>query len=433
MTTYTVAPYAEDGYVEEGYFATWSTSVIHRVDVPSKRIFLKIGVRTYHPVTDIYREMRFIRRTDVSLRKIDMPVLAEGNLPKGGGKFTPRYAIFRNGWRIVPADETHTLYISGEQITDDGQSGPAIIDTTPLSTGTNVTLHYEPPSSELVRADEEIAALQKAAYFNKVVLDKTFGVAGTLTPIGTQAKPVNNVPDLRIIASEYGIGTVQLQPGNYTFGAGEDLSGFVVYGEHAIRTMVTIGVAADAADIQLRDVFLVNSTLDGNAYISHTFVSGGLYGFYGFMESSMISGVVVFENTQQSFLIDCKSACVGLDTTDIPIFDMNAGGLNIAVRNWSGPVKIANSTDINNTICIDVVSGASVIIDSSCTAGTIIVRGIANIINEGAMTVTKEANMNTADIVNAVNIGALDLTEVLTELSKVERKVDDTQAMVLSN
>ena len=407
--------------------------VIGYVDPGQKRIFLAIGVREYHPVVDIYTEIRHLRRTDENHRWYDMPVFASGNVPKGGGKFTPRFAIFRNGWRIVPADETHALYITGEQITDDGQSGPSIMDTSLLSPGTNVTIHYEPPASELVRADEEIAALQKAAYFNKVVLDKTFGVAGTLPPIGTQAQPVNNVPDLRTIASEYGIGTVQLQPGNYTFGAGEDLSGLVVYSEHAIRTTVTIGVAADVADIQLRDVFLVNSTLDGNAYINHTFITGGLYGFYGFMESSIISGVIVFENVQQTFLVDCKSGCKGLGTTDLPIFDMNAGGLNIAVRNWSGPVKITNSTDINNTICFDVMSGASVIIDSSCTAGTIIVRGIANIINEGTVTVKKEANMNTADIVNAVNIGALDLTEVLTELSKVERKVDDTQAMVLSN
>jgi len=77
-------------------------------------------------------------------------VTAEGNKPKGGGKFTARYAIFNNGYRVVPQNVTHSLYVSGEQITDDGQSGPDCMDTSLLSAGTNVTIHYEPPASELV-------------------------------------------------------------------------------------------------------------------------------------------------------------------------------------------------------------------------------------------------------------------------------------------
>ena len=124
--------------------------VIDRIDTDLKRIFLKLGVVTYHPVTDIYEEVRYLRRTVESLRKYKIMVTAEGNKPKGGGKFTARYAIFNNGYRVVPQDVTHALYISGEQITDDGQSGPDCMDTSLLSAGTNVTIHYEPPASELV-------------------------------------------------------------------------------------------------------------------------------------------------------------------------------------------------------------------------------------------------------------------------------------------
>jgi hypothetical protein len=127
-----------------------SNPVIDYLDTATKRIYLLTGVREYHPVTDIYAEVRSRRRLDESLRKFPVMVTADGNVPKGGGKFTARYAVLRDGWRIVPADEDHSLYVSGEQITDDGQSGPACIDTTVLSVGTNVTIHYEPPASELV-------------------------------------------------------------------------------------------------------------------------------------------------------------------------------------------------------------------------------------------------------------------------------------------
>jgi hypothetical protein len=79
-----------------------------------------------------------------------MPITAEGAIPKGGGKFTPRLAILRYGWRVVPQNSTHSLYISGEQITDDGQSGPACMNTAALDAGVSVTIHYEPATAEML-------------------------------------------------------------------------------------------------------------------------------------------------------------------------------------------------------------------------------------------------------------------------------------------
>jgi hypothetical protein len=125
--------------------------VIGNVDPILKRIFLAPGVTSYHPVTDIYTEIRNIRRTDDSHRWYKIPVTAAGNVPKGGGKFTPRYAIFNYGWRVVPDDVTHVLYVTGEQITDDGQAGPAVMDTSSLSPGVNVTIQYEPPAAEIIQ------------------------------------------------------------------------------------------------------------------------------------------------------------------------------------------------------------------------------------------------------------------------------------------
>jgi hypothetical protein len=148
-----VTLYVDAGYVVEGYMADYATTKIHHMDLATKRIYLNPGVTEYHPVDDIYKEVRFIRSQDISLRVALLPVRAEGSIPKGGGKFTPRLAVFQHGWRIVPADETHSLYITGEQITDDGQSGPAVMNTAVLSPGTNVTIHYEPPAAELVGAE----------------------------------------------------------------------------------------------------------------------------------------------------------------------------------------------------------------------------------------------------------------------------------------
>jgi hypothetical protein len=142
--------YVDDGFVEEGAFADYETEKIDQMILSEKRIYLRPGVREYHPVEDIYKEVRFIRRQDVSLRVMQVPVTADGNVAKGGGRFTPRYAVFRNGWRVVPANETHDLLVSGEQITDDGQSGLAVIDRLPIDPENKVGIEYTPPAAEVI-------------------------------------------------------------------------------------------------------------------------------------------------------------------------------------------------------------------------------------------------------------------------------------------
>lgn len=124
--------------------------VIDYLDTTNKRIYLRSGVREYHPVTDIYSEIRNLRRVDESLRRFDIMVTSAGNIAKGGGKFTPRYAIFHAGWKVVPEDVSHELIVSGEQITDDGESGSSVIDFEILSPGVNVVVTYEPPAAELI-------------------------------------------------------------------------------------------------------------------------------------------------------------------------------------------------------------------------------------------------------------------------------------------
>jgi hypothetical protein len=124
--------------------------VIDHLDVETKRIYLASGVRSYHPVDDIYKEIRTLRAEDETLRGFDIPVIATGNVPKGGGKFTPRLAIFQLGWKVVPDDTSHVLEITGEQITDDGESGPAAIDFEPLTEGVKIVVNYQPPDSEVI-------------------------------------------------------------------------------------------------------------------------------------------------------------------------------------------------------------------------------------------------------------------------------------------
>lgn len=61
------------------------------------------------------------------------PLVAQGNAPKGGGKFTQLYGVLRTGWRIVPYDGvSHTLRIIREIVSEDGISDRNVFDRAPL-------------------------------------------------------------------------------------------------------------------------------------------------------------------------------------------------------------------------------------------------------------------------------------------------------------
>lgn len=143
-------PVFENDVFEDAAYTGVSTDKIFELNLSEKIIYLKSGVASYHPVDDIYKEVRYHRRFDESLRYVDMPIEAAGNIAKGGGKYTARLAILNNGWRIAPANETHVLRVTGEQITDDGQAGVDVMDMSLLDAGVTVSVEYAPPDTEII-------------------------------------------------------------------------------------------------------------------------------------------------------------------------------------------------------------------------------------------------------------------------------------------
>ena len=311
--------------------------VIGTVDPVQKRIFLASGVREYHPVTDIYTEIRHLRRTNESHRWYDMPIFAEGNVPKGGGKYTSRYAIFRQGWKVVPADETHALYVSGEQITDDGQSGPACIDTTVLSPGSNVTIHYEPPASELVRADAEIEAIAKSSYMGMVVIDLVNGVPGTALGTGTYARPSNNYNDANTIAQLHGLQTLAFAPGVYVLNSNQNFDGYILKGTNAANVMLIIEAGTSLTNSDIVDA-TVTGVLSGTTIIRNCYVFDLEY-FSGFLFQSQLAGWIAIAGAMPASIMSCYGAVNGVD------IDLQNSGHSLVLADFSGDVRFINKTD----------------------------------------------------------------------------------------
>jgi hypothetical protein len=110
-------------------------------DYPNRRFYL-----SFDTVSDgidfilAYAEERAYRRLNESARKFLPMLQAQGNIPKGGGRFTPRYTVLLDGARPVPYDTSHTLTMLTEPITDDELSGAQVFDRLPLSNGVEVNV-----------------------------------------------------------------------------------------------------------------------------------------------------------------------------------------------------------------------------------------------------------------------------------------------------
>ena len=128
--------------------------VIDYIDPAARRVYLLAGVTEYHPLDDVYAEVRNLRRTDEELRKYFMFTQGGGNIPKNvsGTLRTPRYAIFKNCKVVVSGD----TYVTGEQLYADENGdvvgkGPDCVDH--ALSPEDAYLDYEPPGSEVISVD----------------------------------------------------------------------------------------------------------------------------------------------------------------------------------------------------------------------------------------------------------------------------------------
>lgn len=104
------------------------------------------GILAFHPTADLYADYKALRAADESVRPYNSFMRAEGNLPKGGGRFTPRFTMLLEGTKVVIPPGVSEVKVTGELLTDDGSSP---FDTS-LVTGPCI-INYQPAEAEIVQ------------------------------------------------------------------------------------------------------------------------------------------------------------------------------------------------------------------------------------------------------------------------------------------
>jgi hypothetical protein len=243
--------------------------------------------------------------------------------------------------------------------------------------------------------------IQYASFGGRVHLDENGEhpntTAGTTFPTGTPRQPSSNMADADAILDARGLGGFFIH-GNLTLNYTAKVLDHIFEGEGMAHSQVMVMAATDVHDSEWRNLMLMGS-LDGAAIFENVHFMN-VTDVLGVARNSMFQGTVTLGGTVDSahgstfHMLNCMSAIAGPGS---PVIDFNGKGYGLSCRGYNGGIRLQNKHGPED-ISIDLNSG-TVHIDSSVTAGTIVVRGVGIVNNNSTgSTVVIDETIKGSDI-----------------------------------
>lgn len=220
--------------------------------------------------------------------------------------------------------------------------------------------------------------IEYSSFNERVTVDTVNGFSGTLYPIGTMRKPVNNLMDAKIIAQYRGFETIFVI-GDITFANTDIIDGFTFVGQNPIKSHFELTAGLSSIGCEFIDA-TINGVLDGNSTINNCVVDDLTY-IEGIIKNSILRGTIVLAGGTTTNILDCHDGIAG---DDKPIIDMGGSGQGLTVGGYSGELEIRNKTGTDK-ISIDLLSG-EVVLDSTVANGEIDIRGVGRLIDNSTGT-----------------------------------------------
>ena len=310
------------------------------------------------------------------------------------------------------------VFVDGEVLTDDSagsasaSSSPADVVTSPVAdapSGT-VTVVVIAASSGTVAFSEEI---NNQSFLGRVWIDIDLGNAGTTFPKGTPTDPVNTFTDANTIATLRKFSVYHLE-GTLTLAGGDMIAGTDWFGTSHDQSRLNLNGLSNNGDSYCG---MVLSGVSNGVISCEDIAFVTLTDFQGEAKNCEFTDTLTLVATSSSDckFVRCYSGVAGLST---PILDCNGTDADVYLRGYIGGIEIRNFTQGNMTI--DLTSG-HVNIHSSCTGGTIVVRGVGKLTDGAAgSTVStdgfifhQKSGSVTATVTPSTTIISTDLTESL--------------------
>jgi len=223
---------------------------------------------------------------------------------------------------------------------------------------------------------QNLTSLQSAAFHNGMVYVNPSSIYDTEEyPSGVPAAPVNNMPSALEVANFNGLDNFMFMKSftldNEAYPEGQTFNGTTV-----LTTTLTILPTANIVRSTFRGA-TITGTLSNSNLIDECIVLDITYDD-GFISNSAIAGTITLHSSDTASLVDCYS--INTTLASAPIVNMTGAARHAIIRDYTGTLKFTNSTDPANTVTVDLNSGV-VILDSTVTEGTFLIRGDATIVN----------------------------------------------------
>ncbi|MFT5483317.1 MAG: hypothetical protein ACI9GW_001974 [Halieaceae bacterium] len=233
-------------------------------------------------------------------------------------------------------------------------------------------------------------SLNFATYNNEIQVDQTnstgLAQAGTVFPAGTGQQPVLSVADAIIIAVATGVNKLRFR-GNYTFAGGDNVDGYVCFGDGPNITILDLGLTTSTVRSQFRRCELtgdINGAIDVESVHVNGITGVGSAAFEtNFNRCILRPGTAITlsatPNLMEIHLVNCDSGSAG----DTPvILDYNGADVSMTIHKYGGGMRFDNNTVPGTAISYDGDSHMTV--DASCTEGSWAVRGDVKITNNAS-------------------------------------------------
>jgi hypothetical protein len=239
--------------------------------------------------------------------------------------------------------------------------------------------------------------IEHSSFLGGVTIDVVNGVAGTTYPVGTPTRPVNNLSDALLIAAIRGFNKFFCES-DLTINSG-DFTGKIFIGNQKGGSRVNLVVQSGAIveGCSFRDVNL-SGVLDNNVEITGCIV--GDITFRGsLIEKSFLSGNISLTGNNTVHVLGCVDYSP-LGT--IPMFDFSTFSGDFSVLNYIGGILLKNKSSANSVI-LDLQTG-KVVLDTTVSAGTIVIRGIGTVENNstGTAVVDTESLLSQTSVTDSV-------------------------------
>ena len=235
-------------------------------------------------------------------------------------------------------------------------------------------------------------AMEYSSFNGGVTVDITSSYAGTVFPIGTPQKPVNNLTDAKLIASYRGFTKFYIIS-SMAINTSGIYNNFIFEGESINKTKLTIYTDAEVLGCQFMYAE-IEGILDGQSYIENCRI-GDLAFVDGIIQNSILLAnyTIALSSTRYANFVNCVAGRLDSPSDTPPTIDMGGSGTSLALRNYNGELVLTNKDGLDN-VSIDLNSGV-LILDSTITAGTIQVRGVGELIDYSSGVI-----INTSGLIN---------------------------------